>query len=84
MQYRILGALCSIPPEGIASGGSPPGDTALQHDCPCGNAFAEADVVLDEQHGRLTAQEQFLDLHAGKNVNLIQRLVPDVQMCGLC
>jgi hypothetical protein len=36
--------------------------------------------VLYEQKGGFVREEQFLDLHAGEHVNIVQRFVPDIQM----
>ena len=36
--------------------------------------------MFDEQKGGLGVQDQPLDLHTGKDVNIIERLVPDIEM----
>ena len=44
------------------------------------DAFKEHRVVLDQQHGGLVLGQQPFQLHAGEHVDVIQRLVPDVDM----
>ena len=48
-----------------------------------GDVLTEHPVVLHEQQGRPECLQQLLDLDAGENVDVVQRLVPDVQMGGL-
>ena len=36
--------------------------------------------MINSQHGRAAAQQELLNLHPGENVNIIQRLIPDIQM----
>lgn len=40
----------------------------------------KAFVMLYQDHGRLKFQDQLLDLHSGKNVNKVQRFIPDIKM----
>ena len=45
-----------------------------------GDGVPETAVVLDEQQRRLVFEQQLFDLHAGKDVDVVERLVPDIQM----
>ena len=44
--------------------------------CAGGDLVAEAGVVLHEQQGRPTGQQQILHLHPGDDVDKVQRLIP--------
>ena len=36
--------------------------------------------MLHEQNGRLVFEQQVFYLHAGKDVNVVERFIPDIQM----
>ena len=38
--------------------------------------------MIDEQHGRAIFQNESFYLHSGKNVDKVERFVPDIKMCG--
>ena len=39
--------------------------------------------MLDEQKRRLAAEDEVFDLHAGKGVDVVERLVPEVEVGAL-
>ena len=45
---------------------------------------AEACVMLHKQHGGLVFQQKRFDLHPGKHIDIIERLVPDIKMGRRC
>ena len=49
----------------------------------CSNLLPECPVVLHEEHGRTEVQDQFLQLDPGEDINEIQRLIPEKDMCRL-
>ena len=52
-------------------------------DCVGGDLLPEHLVVLYKKQGRLKVQKQVLDLNAGKQVDIVQRLVPDIEVGAL-
>ena len=45
---------------------------------------AEACVMLHKQHGGLVFQQKRFDLHPGKHIDIIERLVPYIKMGRRC
>ena len=48
----------------------------LQFDDLCCDFFAERPVMFYEEHGRLTGKQQIFELDSGKDINVVQRLIP--------
>lgn len=61
----------------------PPLNSPLQLYHLIGDIPAELAVMLHEQDGRGVGEQQFFDLHAGDDVDEVERFVPDMQVDGL-
>lgn len=48
--------------------------------CFCGNFFLESVIVLHKKKCWLVPQNDILNLHSGEYIDVIERLVPDIQM----
>ena len=55
--------------------------TGLQTDRSCCNLLSEGSVVLHKKHGRAAGEEQILELDSGEDIDIVQRLIPDKEMC---
>ena len=58
------------------------GKFSLQLDDSRGYLLPESTVVFYKEHGRAAGEEQILELHAGKDIDIIQRLIPYKEMGG--
>ena len=52
----------------------------LECDHFCRHILAEGLVVFHKQDRRLELNQQFFDLHPGDHVDIVHRLIPDVQV----
>ncbi len=50
--------------------------------CLGSDLLSESHIMLDDQHRRFELKYQLFDLHSREDIDIIQRLVPDIQMCG--
>src|SRR5699024_7934781 len=50
---------------------------------PCRDLLAERPVVLDKEHCGLKGEQQILELHPGEDIDKVQRLIPEKEVCRL-
>jgi len=82
-EFHECGSRSSLFAYSCRSKESPPNErnrVKLQFDGLRRDIPAEIPIMLDEKDRRRVFQQQFLDLDTGKDVDEIQRLVPNVQM----
>ena len=54
--------------------------SSLKFDHFCGKLFHEPYVMFHHEHRGMYSFQQFFDLHAGEDIDVVQRFVPDVQV----
>ncbi len=42
------------------------------------NLLPESYIMLHDKHGRLISEDQILNLHPGKDINIVERFIPDI------
>lgn len=55
---------------------------ALQPHNLCGDLFPKPDVMFHKEKRRTVFQEQLLNLHPGEHVDVVERLIPDIEVGG--